>query len=281
MKNQFTFLRKAAAPILVAIVLCFTACSKKNDVPKDPLNNVATTKVDSAAVTKGPTEGSSEAGANVDDLIAGSTFPTIITVSFNATGATVVPATTGITVTQTGGDVVINSTATDVAYMVTGTTANGSLKIYSDKKYLLTLNAANITNLDGPAINLQSSKRAFVNIADGSVNTLVDGAIYTAFAKEDQKGTFFSEGQVVFGGTGTLNIVGNNKHGIAADDYVRVISGTINITKTISDGIHTNSAFIADGGTVKIVSGTDGIETEKGKIIINAGNINITSGAKV
>ncbi|MES2808396.1 MAG: carbohydrate-binding domain-containing protein, partial [Bacteroidota bacterium] len=256
--------------------LCFTACKKKNDTPAPPVS-AGTTKVDSTAVTKGTAEGSSEAGANNDDLIANSTFPTVVNIAFSVTGATITPATTtGVTITQTGGDVEIKSTATGVAYIVTGTTADGSIKIYSDKKYHLTLNNANITNLNGPAINIQSNKRAFLTLADGSVNTIVDGAVY-ATSTEDQKGTFFTEGQIIIGGTGTLNIVGNNKHGLAADDYVRVISGTINITKSISDGIHTNSAFIADGGTIKIVSGTDGIETEKGNIIINAGSINITS----
>jgi hypothetical protein len=281
MKNLFTFLRHGAVPVLFAAALCFTACSKKKNPAENPPPSAGTTKVDSTAVTKGTAEGSSEAGANADDLIANSTFPTVITIAFSGTGATITPATTtGVTITQTAGDVVINSTATGVAFTVSGTTADGSIKVYSEKKYLLTLNNANITNLDGPAINLQSSKRAFVTLADGSTNTIADGLIYKAAGKEDQKGTFFTEGQVIFGGTGTLNVVGNNKHGLAADDYIRVVSGTINITKTISDGIHTNDAFIMDGGKINIVAGTDGIETEEGYIIINNGSLTIASGGE-
>jgi hypothetical protein len=283
MKNQFTFLRTGALPLLFAAAVFVTSCKKKNDdTIHDPPMGAGTTVIDSTAVTTGTAEGSSEAGANADDLIAGSTFPTTIAIAFGATGATITPATTtGVTIDQTGGDVVITSTATGVGFTVSGTTADGSVKIYSDKKFLLTLNNANITNLNGPAINIQSSKRAFVTVADGSTNTLADGVVYAASATEDQKGTFFSEGQLIFGGTGTLNIAGNNKHGLVSDDYVRVISGNINITKSISDGIHTNSAFIADGGKIKITSGTDGIETEKGNIIINDGsNITIASGGE-
>jgi hypothetical protein len=279
MKNQFTFLRISALPLLFAAAVLITGCTKKKNTDiQDPPTNAGTTTVDSTAVTTGTPEGSSEAGANADDLIANSTFPTTISIVMGAT-ATITPATTtGVTITQTNGDVEIKSTATGVAYTVSGTTVNGSVKIYSDKKFLLTLNNANITNLDGPAINIQSSKRAFVTLADGSTNNLVDGVVYAA-STEDQKGAFFTEGQVVFGGTGTLNIAGNNKHGLVSDDYIRVINGNINITKSISDGIHTNSGFIADGGKIKIVSGTDGIETEKGYIIINDGsNIAITSG---
>jgi hypothetical protein len=282
MKNQFTFLRTGALPLLFAAAVFVTGCSKKNNDNPTPEPGAGTTTIDSTAVTIGTAEGSSEAGANADDLIAGSTFPTTVAIAFSATGATITPATTtGVTITQTAGDVIITSTATGLGFTVSGTTADGSVKIYSDKKFLLTLNNANISNLNGPAINIQSSKRAFVTVADGSTNTLSDGVVYAASATEDQKGTFFSEGQLIFGGTGTLNIVGNNKHGLVSDDYVRVISGNINITKSISDGIHTNSAFIADGGKIKITSGTDGIETEKGNIIINDGSsITIASGGE-
>lgn len=279
MKNKFTLISRGALPLVFAAAVFASACSKKNDdnIIVDPPMNAGSTKIDSALVTTGTAEGSSEAGANADDLIANSTFPTEIKIAFSGTTATITPATTtGVTITQTGGDVEIKSTATGVAFTVSGTTTDGSIKIYSDKKYLLTLNNANITNSDGPAINIQSNKRAFLTLADGSTNTITDGTIY-ATSKEDQKGTFFTEGQIIIGGTGTLNIVGNNKHGLVSDDYVRVISGTINITKSVSDGIHTNSAFIADGGAIKVVSGTDGIETEKGNIIINAGTINITA----
>jgi hypothetical protein len=283
MKNHLTSFRNGLVPLFFAAAIFITACSKKKDdgIIVDPPMGAGATKIDSTSVTSGTAEGSSEAGANADDLIAGSTFPTGVTIAFSNTGPTITPATTtGVVITQTGSDVIIRSTAIGVKFTVSGTTADGSVKIYSDQKYQLVLDNANITNLDGPAINLQSSKRAFVTLKDGSINTITDGAIYTASGKEDQKGTFFTEGQVIFDGTGTLNVVGNNKHGIAADDYVRVISGTINVTKSISDGIHTNNAFITDGGTIKIVSGTDGIEAEKGKVIINTGSINITSGGE-
>ena len=43
-------------------------------------------------------------------------------------------------------------------------------------------------------------------------------------------------------------MVGNNKHAIAADDYVRGQSGTLKITKATSDGIHANDGVYVDGG---------------------------------
>lgn len=249
------------------------SCSKDNDTEDDTTVTTENPITISATTIKGTAEGSSETGANADDLITNSTFSSTVKITFNGTSATVENAVTGVTVAISGADVTVASTVAEVAYEVTGTTTNGMLKIYSDKKYKLTLNGVSIKNNDGPAINIQSGKRAFIVLS--GTNTLEDGTTY-ATSTEDQKGTFFSEGQLIFSGSGTLNIVGNNKHGIVSDDYVRVQSGTINITKATSDGIHTNEGVYIDGGTLNITASSDGIEAEEGHIIINAGTITIT-----
>ncbi len=225
-----------------------------------------------ASTTSGTPEGSKETGANADDLLANSTFSSTVKIAFNGASAIVENTVAGVTVAATGADVVIESTVSGVAYEVTGSTTDGMLKIYSDNKYKLTLNDVSIKNNDGPAINIQSGKRAFIVLS--GTNTLEDGTTYASYT-EDQKGTFFSEGQLIFSGEGTLNIVGNNKHGIASDDYVRIQSGIIKITKAASDGIHANDAVIIDGGTLDITASSDGIEAEKGQIFINDGNITI------
>jgi hypothetical protein len=279
MKKHFINARIIALYVLFVACVLVTACSKKKEVTPDNTNTGGgTTKVDSTTVTNGTPEGSTEVGADPDDVYDATAFTLPVAIAFSGTTATITPATTkGVTITQTNGDVVITATATGVAYTVSGTTANGSVKIYSDKKFTVTLNGANITNLDGPAINIQSSKRMFLILADGTTNTLADGPTYTASGTEDQKGTFFAEGQVIVTGKGSLSVAGNYKHAICSDDYIRISSGNITVTNSISDGIHTNDQFIMDGGTLKITAGSDGIETEEGSMIFNDGNVNITA----
>lgn len=183
----------------------------------------------------------------------------------------------GIDITATDADVIVNSTITDteVTYLVSGEATEGSLKIYSNYKYGLTLNSASITNSNGPAINIQSSKKCTFTISDGTTNTLTDGSSYTK-SSEDQKGTLFSEGQIVFQGAGTLNVSGKYKHAICSDDYISVTAGTINVTSATSDAIHTGDYYKQTGGTVTLASTGDGIESES-YILISGGTLNVTS----
>ncbi|SFS72189.1 carbohydrate-binding domain-containing protein [Sphingobacterium wenxiniae] len=226
------------------------------------------------SVTFGTKEGSQETGANEDDLLTNSAFSSIVKIAFNGNTATVENTVNGVTITKSAADVVIESSVSEVAYELSGSTTDGSVKIYSDKKFKLTLNGVSITNTDGPAINIQSGKRAFVVLAEGTTNKLVDGSTYVS-STEDQKGTFFSEGQLLFSGSGTLEVTGNYKHGIVSDDYIRVSEGNIQVVKAASDGLHSNDGIFIDSGTLDITASSDGIEAEEGQIFINDGNIRI------
>jgi len=184
----------------------------------------------------------------------------------------------GVAVTITGADVTVKSTniSKEIVYLLSGNATKGSFKLYSEYRYNVTLKGASITNSVGPAINIQSSKKGTINIATGTTNTLVDGVTYST-STEDQKGTFFSEGQLSFVGTGTLNVTGNNKHGIVADDYIAVSEANIVIKSAVKDGIHANDYFLMDNGTVTVTSSGDGIVAEEGYVELNGGTINVNS----
>jgi len=194
-----------------------------------------------------------------------------------------------LTVSRQNADITITST-TDKYLLITlsGQSADGSLLVYSQAKYGITLNGLTLTNADGPAINNQCSKALYLTLADGTQNTLADGSEYTTAIggltgdKEiDQKGTFFSEGQVYVTGQGTLTVNAAAKNGFASDDYIVISDGTlnINVAKTGSNGIKANDGFTISGGTLAIdvkADGARGIRCEA-RTTISGGNTQITT----
>lgn len=215
---------------------------------------------------------------------------TDITVTYGESGVTVVNpyALRGLLVNfgQDNAIVVNNSIDEKLNYLLTGSGV-GSFKLYSVKKQDIKLQDLNLTSKDGPAINIQTSKSTDIKLA--GINVLSDSKTYTAFEDEDMKGCIFSEGQLIFKGSGELSISSVKKHAICSDDYIVVEKGSITISGAGKDGIHAKDYFEMTGGTLTI-SGTaddcidggtiDPEETDPekdGHITISGGTLNLTA----
>ena len=188
-----------------------------------------------------------------------------------------------VSVETNGAHIVLSSSITDkeLNYILSGTTENGSLKIYGNYKYGLILNGVGITNPYGAAINNQCGKKMTVTLIDETNNRLIDGNNYNVISGEDMKATLFSEGQIIFTGNGHLEIRGKYKHAICSDDYVKFTEGNLLIKEAESDGIHANEYIEIEGGMISSRSKGEGLDCEEGYVEINGGVINIiTTGVK-
>lgn len=183
----------------------------------------------------------------------------IVNIVYNGTNVTVTGDTKGY-VTTNGADVIVNTgTDTDSLLLVlSGSTTNGSLLVYRESKFGIQLNGVNIHHANGPAINNQCSKSFYLHVADGTTNTLTDGTAYTE-QEYDQKGALFSEGQMIFLGTGSLSVTGNCKHAIACDDYIIIDENVkLQATSTTGNGIKVNDGLWINNGTLGINVTADG-----------------------
>ena len=214
-----------------------------------------------------------------------------ITITFSETGVKTSSLPSDIKATIEGSHIVINSARSKVAYRVTGKCSNGSLKIYSEKKFQIMMQNLSLTNPTGPAINIQSGKTVYFTLLNGTTNTLCDGVTYNApvvatdGTEEDQKGTLFSEGQLIFNGEGTLNVTSLGGHGICSDDYIRIRSGNINILSAAKDGFRTKDKFIvarteASSPRITVNATNNGIDCSEGTLTIEAGKLDIISGGE-
>ena len=163
--------------------------------------------------------------------------------------------------------------------MLSGTTTDGSLLIFREKQFGIKLNGVSINNNDGPAINNQCSKALYLDVADGTTNTLTDGTSYNESVSYQQKGTLFSEGQIYFLGTGTLKVTGNSKNAIACDDYIIMDQATVYANTTTGNGIKVNDGLWINGGALNIgvtADGGRGIKCDS-TVTINGGTTIITT----
>ncbi len=204
-----------------------------------------------------------------------------IAIVWNGANAVVTGAVEGVDVTSSNGYVTVNSTVKDISYLLSGS-GQGQLTIYGTNRHQLILNSLTLTCSDGPAINNQCKKSCFVLLQGTS--SLTDGSSY-ASSSEDRKGTFFSEGQVILSGGGSLNIKANYKNGLCSDDYIRFSESTGLLTITaVNKGIEANDGIYFEGGTFVINAGSEGVESDSvlvisgGEIFVQASDDAINSG---
>ena len=236
------------------------------------------------AINKNAISESVNVDSEDDDYIENTSFGKTITITFSKSGTATVSGDDAGIVTINGNDVTAtNNTENIIRYVLTGETNDGFFKLYSSKKQAIVLNGVSITNPDGAAINNQSKKRTFIVLNDGTKNYLTDGTNYSdATDNEDMKACFFSEGQLVFSGSGYLEVDANCKAGIRSDDYVRTMpKSNIFVDASSGNGIRGNDAVIVTGGVINVnVTGTadKGVSSD-GEIRIDGGRTTIlTSG---
>jgi len=167
--------------------------------------------------------------------------------------------------------------------IVTGTAKDGSLRIEGGYRKTLYLNGADINNPSGPAINIQSGKRTDVHLV-GSCDrrNILKGAGHEPVGGEQAKGAFFSEGALVFRGSGSLEVRSTDRHAIVSDEFIEVDDGNIIVYESKNDGIHANNRIIIKGGTLQIKCEGDAVQNERNdSVSVSGGKITLwTTGVK-
>ncbi|MDO5382567.1 MAG: carbohydrate-binding domain-containing protein [Eubacteriales bacterium] len=176
-----------------------------------------------------------------------------------------------ITITQAG------------TYVISGTMTDGSVIVKTEDKdtVRIVLNNASITNTSTAPLIVEDAKKVIITLADNTINSLTDSLRKTV-ESEDYSSALYSKSDLVFNGTGTLNISASYRNGIKSTDDLIIVSGTFNIN-SVEDGIIGKDFVGIKNGTITVNSGCDGIkstydtDTSKGNIVIEDGDMDITS----
>ncbi|MCK9162781.1 MAG: carbohydrate-binding domain-containing protein [Bacteroidales bacterium] len=201
----------------------------------------------------------------------------VVYIIFNDTTCNIINplSALGVTITDTANIVNIVTTANieNIEYYISGTTTNGSITINSDKKLVINLGGANITNPSGAAILVSSSKETKVILTANTENYLSDGSGSSA------KAPLHCAGNIIFDGQGSLKLNSVKKHGISSSKAINILNGNIEVLYALSDGIH-SEGFSMTNGSLKIdTTFGDGIDAGATDLIIDGGTINISSTA--
>lgn len=200
-----------------------------------------------------------EDAADYGDYVENTSWATTVRITFDGDTAIVTGNPTTVMVSVKGAHVTVTSAAKHVRYIVKGTTPDGSLKFYSERKFQLQLDSVDITNPHGAAINNQCGKSLYLVLNAGKVNTLRDGEQYTMVEGEDQKGTLFSEGQILVSGKGRLDVYSVGRHCVASDDYIFVRPGTkLYLNSTSGHGLKAKDYIHIKGGVINMEIAADG-----------------------
>lgn len=180
----------------------------------------------------------------------------------------------GDTATVSGSGAYVSGGSVTIAsagyYDVTGTLTDGSLIVDAGKnaKVFLRLNGVTITCSDDAAIRVNQADKVFLTLAEGTENTVTSGETYSEAALADKTdGAIFAHDDLTINGSGALTVTAAYKHGIAANDSLRITGGKITVTAP-ADTVHVNDSLHITGADITLSAGDDAIHSDTSVAIL-------------
>ncbi len=151
-----------------------------------------------------------------------------------------------------------------------------------DDKVRLILNGVSITSPQGPAIYEKQADKLIVTLAEGTSNTLTDGA--KVQDGDDEIGAaLYAEDDLSINGAGELTAHGTAKHGIQSKADLVLAGGRVTID-AVNDGLRGRNSVLVLDGELRVTAGGDGIVSTredaegKGWVVISGGNVTVQTG---
>ena len=268
---------KKVVVLLAVATLGIAGCGKGNDTAGTKSTSTETVTLSSSGHATVSTVNLTEGKYSEEKLDASWNEKSAVKITLNGDSVTADDKNVEVD----GSKVTITGAGT---YVLSGTISDGQIVVDSDDKdsVRLVLNGAEITCSNSSAIWVKAGD-TIITLADGTENTLTDGAEYTTDSEDDEpKAAVYAKDDLTFNGSGSLTVNGNYKNGIQCKDALKFVSGTYTITAANIGLVGKDSVSIKDG-TYTITSGGDGIkstntdETDKGYVIIDGGTFTITA----
>ena len=269
--------------VLLASVAClfgFGACGDGTGVVSDETVEIPTFDCMEAGVNADPFTVADALLLNTPDHEDPNDY------SWNASD--VVPITLdGETISVEGGGATVSGSTVTITsagtYAISGTLNDGQIVVTADDTSLVQLifDGMSIANSADTAIVISDARRAVIWLADGTVNSVTDGATYPEDV--DQNAAIFSKSNLSIAGDGSLTVNGQYNDGLTSKDGLVIAGGHITVTAP-DDGIRGKDYLVVRGASIAVTAGGDGLKSDEdgdatlGYVLVADGNIDITAG---
>lgn len=213
-----------------------------------------------------------------------------ITLSDNGitvTGSGIYEENNTVVITEGGEWTVTGSCSDGMIYVNTGDDKDENDQVN------LRLSGMSLNNGNGPAIYFESCRKAFITLEVGTVNNVSDAYHTTTSESHTFNGTRYSikasyaagaihaDDDLEITGTGSLQVGGNYKHGVASYQSIVVQNSTLDIS-SVKSGINAGDSVSISGSSAQITidSRADGIACAGTVNTSQIGSLNITADEK-
>ena len=173
-------------------------------------------------------------------------------------------------------------------YELSGTLDDGRIVVDTDDDGLVVLVLAGLdaaSSLNAP-LAVMSAELTLIHLADGTVNTLSDPAVYTYDDPSDDEpnACLFSKDDLVIDGDGALTIHAAANDGLASKDGLLILGGDL-LVDAADDGLRGKDCLVVRAGDITVTAGGDGLKSDEdedaglGYILLAGGTLAVEAGA--
>ena len=255
--NKYSKIIAAATALLLTFSACGTAEAAGESI--NTTTSYQTEQTETAAASKSEMFTERDLSGEYDEAEAVSITLNGTTATATANSSSAASAAAGVNVS--GSTVRITQEGT---YILSGSLSDGMIIVDADEaaKVQIVLDGASVTSQTSAALYVKSADKVFITTAAGTQNTLANGGTFTAIDDSNIDGAVFAKDDITFNGSGSLTVtspVGHGiaggtitvtaaRHGVQANDSVRVAQADITITAEGKDGIHVSDSSDAESG---------------------------------
>ncbi len=272
---------KAVAALTAAVIcLSLASCAEEIIIPSTP------TFTGNDQISGGTLPGIPVTSEDV--IVADDYFSNYdLTEKYDSENATVIELN-GDTATVTGTGVTVGDGEVTVhapGDFVFSGTYTGCIKVNIDKteKAHLIFSGVTVNSKKSSAVHVMSADKVSITVAEGTVNTLSDAAVYTyAEGADRHDACVYAQDDLTINGKGKLTVTGNAKNGITCKNDLRLIGVELTVF-AVNNAVKADDSIAVRSGVYKIEAGKDAVKVSddpasvRGYIRISGGMLEISA----